>query len=144
MNTDKKTRIEDWNAITERVIGCAFRVGNTLGVGFLEKVYERALIAELRLRGLSAESQVPLKVVYKGEAVGDYFADVLVEGQLIIELKCCDCLGDEIIAQCINYLTITGKPLLLLVNFQNPRLEWRRIVAKRKSTSRTPASNGAE
>src|ERR1043166_59787 len=105
MTEAEKQKLDE---LLHRVVGACFEVSNVLGAGFLEKVYERALIAELRLRGLSAESQVPLKVVYKGEAVGDYFADVLVEGQLIIELKCCDCLGDEIIAQCINYLTLTG------------------------------------
>ena len=126
---NENERIE-MNMLFRDVVGACFEVSNTLGGGFLEKVYERALIKELRLRGLRAEAQVPLQVSYKGEVVGDYFVDILVEGKLIIELKCCDSLCDEHLAQCLNYLRTTGFPIALLVNFQKPRLEWRKIVSK--------------
>ena len=99
-----------------------------LGAGYLEKVYERALLCELLSRGLSARCQVPFPVVYKGNQVGDYFADILVEDQLIIELKCSDGFSNEHIAQCINYLKGSGIKLALLLNFQKPRVEWKRII----------------
>ncbi len=116
------------------VVGACYEVSNILGAGFLEKVYERALLEELWLRGIRAESQVPIHVTYKGKLVGEYLADILVEGKLIVELKCCERLADEHTAQCINYLRATGKQLLLLVNFQNPRVEWRKIVPRRDSS----------
>ena len=114
--------------LTEAVIGAAFEVSNTLGVGFLEKVYERSLLQELRLQGIHAESQVSFSVTYKGHCVGDYFADLLVEGELVVELKCAEKLTNEHMAQCLNYLKASGKTLGLLFNFQKPRLEWKRVV----------------
>ena len=103
-------------------------MSNTLGAGFLEKVYERALIRELTLCGLTAKSQVSFPVVYKGQIIGDYVADLLVEGYLIVELKCVDRFSNEHLAQCINYLRATGHKIALLVNFQRPRVEWKRVV----------------
>ena len=100
----------------------------------------RALVEELRLRGLQADSQVPIVVPYKGIVAGEYYCDVLVEGVLIVELKCCERLADEHIAQCINYVRATGIPLMLLVNFQNPRLEWRRIYPKGATEVREDAA----
>jgi len=85
--------------LTERVLGAVFEVSNTLGVGFLEKVYERALVRELGLRGIRGTAQAPLTVAYKGQAVGEYFADVLVEDVLVVELKCVERLGNEHMAQ---------------------------------------------
>lgn len=119
---------ERLNALIERVIGAVYEVAGVLGAGFLEKVYERALVKELRVRGLNAEAQVAMQVSYKGEIVGDYFADVVVEEQLIVELKCVDRLGNEHLAQCLNYLKATQRHIALLVNFQHPRVEWKRIV----------------
>ena len=126
-NTRESER-EELNALIERVIGAIYEVSNVLGAGFLEKVYERALLRELHLRGLSAESQVPLRVSYKGEEVGEYYADVLVEGRLILELKCVDRFVDEHLAQCLNYLKATGHHIALLVNFQRPKVELKRVV----------------
>src|SRR5437773_2317642 len=88
------------NELASKVIGAVYEVANELGPGFLEKVYEKALVKELALRGVSAEAQAPVAVSYKGELVGEYFADVLVEGKLIIELKCVECFADEHLAQC--------------------------------------------
>jgi GxxExxY protein len=116
------------NELSEKIIGAAFEVSNILGVGFLEKVYENALNVELKLRGLQAQQQAPLKVYYKDELVGDYFADILVEDEIIVELKTVKEFDDIHIAQCLNYLKITGLKLCLLINFSKPRVDIKRIV----------------
>jgi GxxExxY protein len=116
------------NRLTEKVIGAVFEVSNTLGAGFLEKVYERALVTELGLRGVRAAAQVPLQVSYKGHEVGEYFADIVVEDELIVELKCAESLANEHTAQCLNYLKASGRYICLLVNFQKPKAEWKRII----------------
>jgi len=122
MNTDEH------GCLTEKVLGAVFEVSNALGAGFLEKVYERALLIELRDRGLKATSQTSLPVSYKGQPVGEYFTDILVEDILVIELKCVDHLAKEHMAQCLNYLRASGKKICLLINFQKPKVEWKRIV----------------
>ena len=116
------------NKLVEKVVGAVYEVANTLGSGFLEKVYERALLIELRLLGLRAEDQVPIRVQYKGEAVGDYYADILVEGKLIAELKCVEGVSHEHMAQTLNYLKATNHRIGLLVNFQHPKVDWKRVV----------------
>jgi GxxExxY protein len=116
------------DSLTEAVLGAIFEVSNTLGAGFLEKVYERALLRELGLRGLSAIAQASFAVACKGQSVGEYFADILVEDVLVIELKCVERLGNEHAAQCLNYLRASGREICLLVNFQKPKVEWKRIV----------------
>jgi GxxExxY protein len=125
MTTDE---YESPDSLSERVLAAIFEVSNTLGAGFLEKVYERALLRELVLRGISAVTQASFAVVYKGQSVGEYFADILVEGTLVIELKCVDRLTNEHTAQCLNYLRASGRSVCLLVNFQRPKVEWKRIV----------------
>jgi GxxExxY protein len=119
---------ESLNALSERVIGAVFEVANSLGAGFLEKVYEKALLRELALMGIQAAPQTPFSVNYKGHCVGEYFADLLVEDALVIELKCVERLGNEQIAQCLNYLKASGMELCLLVNFQRAKVEVRRVV----------------
>jgi GxxExxY protein len=104
------------------VIGAAYEVANVLGAGFLEKVYERALLRELRLRGWTADSQVRLPVCYKGARVGEYTPDLLVDGQIIVELKCVDCFSNEHMAQSLNYLRASGLKFALLINFQHPKI----------------------
>ncbi len=116
------------NSLTEKVLAAVFEVSNTLGAGFLEKVYERALLMELRTRGIRATGQTSLAVSYKGQKVGEYFVDILVENVLVVELKCVDHLANEHTAQCLNYLRASGKTLCLLVNFQKPKVEWKRII----------------
>jgi len=119
----------DYNdELTERVLGAVFEVSNTLGAGFLEKVDERALLKEFALRGIRASPQVSFAVGYKGEFVGHYFADFMVEEVLVIELKCVDRLSNEHTAQCLNYLRASGRHVCLLVNFQRSKVEWKRIV----------------
>ena len=117
------------NRLTEAIIGCAFRVQNTLGAGFLEKVYENALAHELRKLGLSVEQQKQISVYYDGVVVGDYLPDLVVEGWVIIEMKSVRVLDDVHKAQCINYLKATGMPVCLLMNFATPRLQIKRIAS---------------
>jgi GxxExxY protein len=114
--------------LTGRILGAAFEVSNTLGAGFLEKVYARALLQELRLRGIRAATEVSFAVTYKGHRVGEYFADIIVDDLVVIELKCVDRLSNEHMAQCLNYLRASGMAICLLLNFQRPTLEWKRIV----------------
>jgi GxxExxY protein len=116
------------NDLSGRVIGCAFTVLNTLGAGFLEKVYENALAQELREAGLTVERQRSIKVHYHGVVVGEYSTDLLVEGVLLVELKTVRALDDVHRMQCTNYLKATGLPLCLLLNFGKPRLEIKRVV----------------
>ncbi len=94
----------------------------------MEKVYERALVIELELLGIRSATQVPVSVLYKGRLVGEYFVDLLVEDVLMVELKCVECLTEVHKAQCVNYLKGSGLPVCLLVNFQRPKVEWRRVV----------------
>jgi GxxExxY protein len=115
-------------SLTEQVLAAIFEVSNTLGPGFLEKVCERALLRELTFRGLRAKPQASFKVTYKGATVGDYFADILVEDALVIELKCADRLTNEHTAQWLNYLKASGLTVCLLVNFQKAKVDWQRIV----------------
>jgi GxxExxY protein len=125
MNPDER---EHLNSLSEAVLAAIFEVSNTLGAGFLEKVYERALLKELGLRGIRARAQVSCPVMYKGCCVGDYFADLIVEDVLVVELKCVERLSSEHMAQCLNYLRASGRAVCLLVNFQKPKVEWKRIV----------------
>jgi GxxExxY protein len=117
-----------YDSLTEKVLGAVFEVSNTLGAGFLEKVYERALLKELGVRGIRATAQASFAVTYKGHSVGEYYADILVEDVLVVELKCVERLASEHTAQCLNYLRASGRTLCLLVNFQKPKVEWKRVV----------------
>jgi GxxExxY protein len=116
------------NRLSERVIGCAFQVLNTLGAGFLEKVYENALAHELRKTGLIVAQQQGITVKYDGVAVGEYNVDLLVERTIIVELKAIKALDNAHTAQCLNYLKATGLHLGLLLNFGKSRLEIQRIA----------------
>jgi len=120
---------ESLNDVAKAVIGAAYEVANVLGGGFLEKVYERALVVELGVRGLDVQRQVPLTVSYKGVEVGEYVVDMLVDGDLIVELKCVERIAAVHVAQCLNYLKATGRHLSLLINFHRGHVEWQRIVS---------------
>jgi GxxExxY protein len=126
MDTD--THRSKLNEITQAIIGCAFTVSNTLGCGFLEKVYENALALELRKAGLRAVQQHGVEVRCDGRVIGEFAADLLVEECIVVELKATSTLGEPHMAQCLNYLKATGLPLCLLLNFGRPKLEIRRIV----------------
>jgi GxxExxY protein len=116
------------SSLSSRVIGCGFEVSNALGAGFLESVYEKALCIELRRQGLEFERQKSLSVSYKGEVVGSYVADIVVENKLLVELKALSRLTSEHDAQVMNYLCATGLSVGLLLNFGTSRLGVRRIV----------------
>lgn len=105
------------NTLTERIIGCAYTIHNTLGPGFLEKVYENALKIELEAAGLSVAQQQPIPVFYRDRVVGDFYSDLMVEGGVIIELKAVQRLAKEHEVQLVNYLAATGINDGLLINF---------------------------
>ena|ERR1051326_7110293 len=115
--------------LTERIIGCAFTVANTLGVGFLEKVYENALALESRSIALSVEQQRGIDVKYKGALIGQYVVDLLMEESVEVELKATRTVDSSQFAQCRNYLKATGLRLCLLINFGGPWVEIKRIVS---------------
>ena len=119
---------EEINKITEQIIGCAYKVSNTLGAGFLEKVYENAFAYELSKAGLQVSQQFSIQVRYEGVTVGDYTADLLVENCVLVELKTVKQIDDNHMAQCMNYLKATGLNLCMVFNFANRRLEFKRIV----------------
>ena len=125
---EKDVSIDEINKITETIIGCAYKVGNALGCGFLEKVYENALAYEIRKNGLEAKQQKKIKVYYDNAEVGDYEADILVAEKVLIELKAVKNFDDVHKAQCLNYLKATGLKICLLINFGNPRVEIKRIA----------------
>ena len=114
--------------LTEKVIGCAFTVSNALGCGFLEKVYENALVHEVRKQGLEIWQQSPIPVRYDGIVVGDYIADLIIEQKLLVEIKAARGIDEVHHAQCINYLKATGYKACLLMNFARPKVEIKRIV----------------
>jgi GxxExxY protein len=118
----------DINDLTYKLNGAIFEVNRVLGPGFLEKVYENALMMELRSQGINAESQVPIKVHYKGNVVGDYFADIIVENLILMELKSSERLDKIHEAQLLNYLHATGYKVGLLVNFTHPKAVIKRFV----------------
>lgn len=118
----------DINDLTYKINGAIYEVNRVLGPGFLEKVYENALMMELKERGLKAESQVPINVKYKGTQVGDYYADIVVENQVIIELKAIESLKKVHEAQILNYLKATGFNIGLIVNFTHPKAQIKRYI----------------
>jgi GxxExxY protein len=131
MNTDKQVNSESIlieGELTEKILAAAFKVLNTLGSGFLEKVYENALSVELQRCGLSVEHQKVFPVIYAGTKVGEYQADLVVAGRLIVECKAVSNLDPVHEAQLINYLKASGVRVGLLTNFGRPKLQYRRFV----------------
>ena len=118
--------------ITKAVIGCAFEVINELGAGFLESVYEKALLLALRQKGLSATAQHPVKVMFRKECISDFYADIFVEEKVIVELKAVKAIAPEHQAQILNYLNATGIEVGLLINFGNPKLEYKRFTRSKE------------
>ena len=117
------------DTITEKIIGCAYTVSNTLGVGFLEKVYENALAHELSKHGLVVQQQREIDVWYDGVIVGNYRCDLVVRDEVIVEVKTVKAFDDIHMAQCLNYLKATGLKVCLLINFHSPKVEVKRIVS---------------
>lgn len=113
--------------VTDKIIGAAYKVYNALGYGFLEKVYENAMAIELNRLGLTVKQQEPVKVLYEGEVVGDYVADLVVEGKVIVELKAVSVLDKVHEVQLVNYLKATEIEVGLLINF-GQEIEFKRRI----------------
>ena len=118
----------EFENITEDIIGCAYKVYNTMGFGFLESVYEECLLIELRKAGLKSENQKPITVLYEGEIVGNFIADIFVEDSIILELKSVKTLAKAHEVQLVNYLVATGMNVGLLINFGQEKVEVKRKV----------------
>jgi len=114
--------------LTEKIIGCAFCVYNKMGFGFLESVYEKCMLIELREKGLDVESQKPITVYYGNEIVGEFVADIIVNDTIILELKSVRRIVNAHEVQLVNYLVATGKPVGLLLNFGESRVEVKRKI----------------
>ena len=123
-------------SISQQVIRCAFNVSNTLGAGFLEKVYENALCIELEKNGLKYQAQKPIIVNYKGFNIGEYVADIVVENKLLLELKALSTFSSSHDAQVMNYLKATNLSVGLLLNFGRPKLGIKRIVWQHNETEK--------
>jgi GxxExxY protein len=124
--------------LTEKIIGCAYMVHNVLGHGFLEKVYENALRIELERQGLLVGQQMPITVYYEGEVVGDYYADLLVENKVLIELKAIQNLTKEHEVQLVNYLVATEINIGLLINFGSSSVQIKRRLRDLKTNGSMP------
>jgi GxxExxY protein len=119
-----------YEELTEKIIGCAYKVYNQMGFGFLESVYEKCLLIELKKAGLMAESQIPINVFYDGENVGEFAADILVEETIILELKSVRYVIQAHEVQLVNYLTATEKEVGLILNFGPEKLDIKRKVSR--------------
>lgn len=117
-----------YKELTERIIGCAYRVYNQMGFGFLESVYEKCLLIELQKAGIAAESQKQISVYYDDRPVGEFVADIIVDDQVIVELKSVQNLATVHEVQLVNYLTATRKDIGLLLNFGPNKVEVKRKV----------------
>ena len=126
-DTERQSELQ-FGKITEAIIGCAFEVINELGVGFLESVYEKSLAIALQEKGLQVQCQHPIQVRFRNRVVGEYYADLLVEGKVIVELKAVKAIAPEHQAQIINYLKATGIEVGLLINFGSSKLEYKRFT----------------
>jgi len=115
----------EYEKLTEKIIGCAYKVYNKMGFGFLESVYEKCMLIELTKAGLNAESQKPVTVYYDGHVVGEFIADIIVN-DVILELKSVSQIAKAHEVQLVNYLTGTGKSVGLLLNFGPKKLEVKR------------------
>lgn len=118
-------------AATKAILGAAFEVSNQLGHGFLEALYRRALLKELAHRGLNAEQEIPFPVNYRGELIGNYIADLVVEGCVIVELKAVETIVPAHVSQVLNYLRASGFRTGMLLNFGQERVQYRRILNTR-------------
>jgi GxxExxY protein len=112
--------------LTEKIIGCAYKVYNAMGFGYLESVYEKCMLIELEKSGVSATSQVPISVFYAGQEVGNFIADILVEDVVIVELKSVQKIIRAHEVQLVNYLTATDRDVGLILNFSENKVEVKR------------------
>lgn len=132
MNEQEKYPLKE---LTEKIIGAAYEVHNTLGSGFVEKVYENALSEELREHGLSVEQQKPVSVIYKGKSVGEFIADMIVEQKVLVEVKSVKMLTKDFDSKLIHYLKATGIEVGLLINFGESVQVHRKIYTPKQKQS---------
>ncbi len=118
--------------LSYKIIGLAMQVHKELGHGFLEKVYENALMVLLLQEGVRALQQASINVLFRGKIIGEYFADILVEDSIILELKCAETIAAAHKAQALHYLKATGKQLAIILNFGKERLEYERLALSRE------------
>ena len=128
MNTEIEGHHYPEQDLTGKILECAFTVHNTLGAGFLEKVYANALAIEMHAHHIPFNVEVALKVEYRGSVVGDYIADIIADQRVLVELKASAALDSVHVAQVLNYLRASGIRVGLLLNFGRPKLEYRRLV----------------
>jgi len=126
MNTDY--REPRFKAESQQIVGSAMEVLNEIGHGFHEKPYENALVIEFRLRGIDCLQQKPFEILYKNEKVGDYIPDLIVYGKIVVDTKVIEKITDCEIGQMMNYLKVTGLRLGYILNFNQARLEWKRVI----------------
>ncbi len=131
-----------YEEVTGAIIGCAFEVINELGAGFLESVYEKALHLALQQKGLAVVAQKPIDVAFRGNTVGQFYADLLVDERVMVEVKAVKALAPEHSAQVINYLKATGIEVGLLINFGSPRLEYKRLTRYASMEKPIESQNG--
>ncbi|MBX3423896.1 MAG: GxxExxY protein [Pirellulaceae bacterium] len=127
MTDDPRSDLQ-FGEITEKIIGCALEVISELGAGFLESVYEKALAIALQEKGLRVHCQHPIHVHFRQRIISEFYADLLVEGKVIVELKAARAIAREHQARIINYLKATAIEVGLLINFGNPKLEYKRFT----------------
>ncbi len=120
--------------LTKEIIGCAYKVYNAMGYGYLESVYEKCLMIELQKAGIKAEQQKQINVYYEGENVGDFIADIVVEDSVILELKSVRRIVNAHEVQLVNYLTATGKEVGLILNFAEAKVEVKRKIRNLKES----------
>ncbi len=121
-----------YEGLTGKILEACFEVSNELGAGFLESVYHKALFIALCQKGLQVRTEAPISVTFRGQNVGEFYADLLVEEKIIVELKAVSALAKEHIAQVINYLYASGMDVGLLINFGTPKMEYRRLERKNR------------
>ena len=116
-----------YEELTGKILEACFEVSNELGSGFLESVYKNAIVIVLRQKGMKVEVEKPIMVMFRGQSVGQFYADLFVDDKVIVELKAVSTLAPEHSAQVINYLKATGIEVGLLVNFGRPKIEFKRL-----------------
>jgi len=123
----EKGEVLPYSELTSSILNCCFDVMKELGPGFLESIYKNALLIAMRQMGLQVEVEKPFEVMFRGNVIGRYRADLVVGKAVIVELKCCESLVREHQAQLFNYLKVSQLPVGLLVNFRRGKLEWKRL-----------------
>jgi len=117
-----------YDSLINEIVSCAYAVHRKLGTGFLEKIYEKAMAIELSASGLSIDTQKPIQVSYDGCVIGEFIADIVVEDEVVVELKAAKKLEAIHFSQCLNYLKATGKKFGLVINFGEEVVRFKRIV----------------